>query len=270
MQAVLIGAISAVVLLGCASGLKQAQPVSIETREVTYKSGEVSMVGYVAQPKGLAGKAPGVIVVHEWWGQNDYPRKRAEMLAEKGYVAMAIDMFGARKVADHPKTAGEFATAVMKGSKIVARRFNSALKVLREQPQVEADNIAAIGYCFGGSVVIEMAKQGADLKSVASFHGGLRTPTVPKTGKIKAEVAVFTGAKDPMIDAIQVSDFEKSLNAVKAKYSVVVYPNALHGFTNPQATNNGQKFGLPLAYDLEADQDSWGKLLGLLQKNFKR
>lgn len=255
--------------VACTSGPKKPEPVAIVTEEITYQADGKKMVGYIAKPKDLTANAPAVLVVHEWWGQTDYPRKRAEMLAEQGYVAMAIDMFGERKIADHPKTAGEFAMAAMKNGKVIGRRFNGALKAIKAHKNVDATKIAAIGYCFGGSVVLEMAKQGADLKAVASFHGGLKTPTAPVAGKIKAKVAVFNGEKDPMVTADQIKEFEAGMKLAKVEYSFVNYPVALHGFTNPQASVSGEKFSLPLAYDPKADLDSWNQLTGMLKEALK-
>jgi dienelactone hydrolase len=259
----------AVLQFACANADKPVTLKPIETSEIHYKANGKDMVGYVARPKNLSGKAPAVLVVHEWWGQTEYPRKRAEMLAEQGYVAMAVDMFGQRAIADHPKTAGQFAGSVMKNAKEVATRFNAALKAVRARPDVDTAKVAAVGYCFGGSVVVEMAKQGADLAVVASFHGGLATPTKPKAGKIKAKVAVFNGGADMMVTPDQVKEFQDGMKQAKADLVFVSYPGAKHGFTNPQASMNGEKFGLPLAYDPEADQKSWTQLTEILNKSLR-
>lgn len=259
----------ALLQIGCAAGPQKKAAREIETTEITYTGDGKKMIGFVAKPKDLQGTAPAVLVVHEWWGQTDYVRERAKMLAEQGYVAMAVDMFGERQIADHPKTAGEFAGAALKNGSTVRKRFNAALKAVQSQPGVDKTKVAAIGYCFGGSVVLEMAKQGADLKAAAVFHGGLKTPTMPKKGKVKANVAIYNGAADSFVPADQIAEFENSMTKAKANYTFTNYPDAKHGFTNPEATANGQKFGLPLAYNAKADQESWAAMLTLLQNNLK-
>ena len=258
-------------LVGC--GHAKHKRFEITTKEVEYKVGNKTMKGYVAQPvlekDAKQALKPAVLVVHEWWGQTDYPRKRAEMLAELGYVAMAVDMYGNRKIAEHPKDAGSFAKAAMKNPKNLAKRFNAALETIQKQPGTDPAKVAAIGYCFGGSVVMEMAKQGADLKGVVSFHGGLKTPTSVQKGVIKAPMLVLNGAADPMVTSIHIESFKGSMNAAGAKYEFKNYEGAKHGFTNPAATRNGEKFKLPLAYDLKADQDSWKRMKDFLDTRFK-
>lgn len=256
-------------IVGCNQLAKSRYEV--QTQEITYKVGKRKMLGYLAKPVLPAEeKRPLVLVVHEWWGQTDYPRKRAEMLAEEGYIALAVDMYGDRKIADHPKSAGEFAKAAMKSPKEIARRFEAAISAAKKQPQVDASRISAIGYCFGGSVVMEMAKQGADLNSVVSFHGGLNTPTNIKKDKIKAPMLVLNGGADPMVPGKDIESFKKEMDAAKAEYIFKSYEGALHGFTNPAATRNGEKFKLPLAYDMEADKDSWARMLEFLANNFEK
>ncbi len=242
---------------------------SISTEEIIYQSAGVQYTGYVARPKGASGKLPAVLVVHEWWGQTDYPRTRAVMLAKLGYIAMAVDMYGGRQIADHPNDAGTFAQAVMSDSATVLNRFSAALSSLKSLKGVDTSRVAAIGYCFGGSVVLDMAKQGVDLRGVVSFHGGLQTPTPAKKGMIRAKMLVLNGADDKMISAEQVKAFESQISAASGDLEVVNYPHAQHGFTNPGATELGKKLGIAIAYEGAADKASWSKMQDFLKVVFE-
>src|SRR6185369_3911033 len=215
----------------------------VTTREVEYRSGDTVLKGYLAENSALKGKRPAVLVVHEWWGHNEYARKRARMLAELGYVALAVDMFGDGKTAQHPDDAGKFAGEVMKNKEVGEARFN-----------------AAIGYCFGGGVVLHMARQGADLKGVASFHGSLATDSPAKPGSVKARVLVFNGEADKMIPSEQVTAFKEEMTKAGASFRYVGYPGVMHSFTNPDADSYAKKFNLPLAYNKKADQNSWAEM----------
>ena len=238
--------------------------------EIEYAANGVVMKGYIARPAGAEGKLHGaVLVVHEWWGQNDYPRKRADMLAELGYTALALDMYGGGKVADHPKTAGKFAGEVRKNMDVAEKRFVAAMEVLKSQPWVDADKIAAIGYCFGGSVVLDMARRGLPLASVASFHGSLGGLSPAEPGAVQAEVLVLNGADDTFIKPEQIAAFKEDMDAAGANWRFIDYPGALHGFSNPDATANGEKFGIPLAYDAEVDQESWNEMKALFARTIQ-
>jgi dienelactone hydrolase len=237
-------------------------------REVEYRAGETVLKGYLADNPALKGKRPAVLVVHEWWGHNDYARKRARMLAKEGYVALAVDMFGDGRTAQHPKDAGAFAGEVMKNKAVAEARFNAALQFIRQQPMVDGARVAAIGYCFGGGVVLHMARLGADLRGVASFHGSLATDTPAKVGAVKARVLVFNGEADAMIPAEQVAAFREEMTKAGADLRYVGYPGVKHSFTNPDADNYAKKFGLPVAYDRKADRDSWSQTLTFLREVF--
>lgn len=225
--------------------------------EVEYRSGDTVLKGYLALNPELKGKRPAVLVVHEWWGHNEYARKRARMLAEMGYVALAVDMFGDGKTAQHPDDAGKFAGEVMKNKTVGEARFNAALDLIKQQPSVDQTRIAAIGYCFGGGVVLHMARQGADLKGVVSYHGSLATDTPAKEGAVKAKVLVFSGDADKMIPPEQVAAFKDEMTKAGASFRFVGYPGVMHSFTNPEADVFAKKFKLPMAYDKKADRDSW-------------
>lgn len=242
---------------------------AIIAKEVEYKANGTAMKGYLAYDDKIEGKRPGVLVVHEWWGLNEYSRKRARMLAELGYTALALDMYGDGKQAHHPEEANKFSSELMKNQDAAKARFEAAHALLAKQDTVDPKRIAAIGYCFGGTVVLEMARSGAELNSVVSFHGNLGTTTPAKPGAVKAKVLVLTGADDPFVPAEQVERFKKEMDAASVNYKLVVYPGAKHGFTNPDATEFGKKFKIPLEYDKAADEASWKEMQVFFDEQFK-
>jgi len=237
----------------------------VQTKEVRYKQGDTEHTGFFAWDAQAKGKQPGVIVVHEWWGHNEHARNQAKRLAEAGYVAFALDMYGKGKVATHPKDAEAFMKEATRDPEVAAARFNTALELLRKDPHVDRNRIAAIGYCFGGGVVLNMARSGADLAAVASFHGALATNTPAQKGKVKARVLVLTGADDPMNPPELVESFKKEMDAAGARYQVISYPGVKHSFTNPDASKAGMD---GLAYDAEADRKSWQEMLKLFKEVF--
>lgn len=239
---------------------------AVQTKEVSYEANGLTMKGFLAWDDAKKGPRPGVLVVHEWWGHNDYVRGRAKQLAAMGYVALAVDMYGDGKTADHPKTAGEFAAAVMSEKGAAAARFNAARKALEADPHTDKKKIAAVGYCFGGGVVLEMARSGQDLAGVASFHGSLGTKTPAQKGAVKAKVFVAHGEADPFISAEVLAGFQKEMKDAGVNLEFHSYPGAKHGFTSPEATENGKKFKLPLEYHAEADKKSWAELDAFLKK----
>jgi dienelactone hydrolase len=253
--------------LCCFGGAAQA---AVQGREVSYEADGTTLKGYLAYDDAIKGKRPGVLVVHEWWGQNDYARMRARMLAALGYTALAVDMYGNGKVVDNPDDAGKLSGEVYKNMPMAKARFEAAMQLLRQQETVEAGELAAFGYCFGGGIALSMARMGEDLKGVASFHGGLDTNSPAQPGKIKARIISFSGEADPMIGADKVAAFRKEMDAAGADYRVVTYPGAKHAFTNPAADELGKKFNLPIAYDAAADKDSWGQATVFLRDVFAR
>lgn len=271
MKQLLLGTFALAVAMlasGC-NATMESQAQSLATEEVTYTVGGQTMKGYLAYDASIKGQRPGVLVVHEWWGLNDYVRKRADMLAGLGYTALALDMYGDGKTADHPKQAGEFATAVRENWGEGKERFMAALQLLRQQPSVDPERIAAIGYCFGGGVVLQMAREGADLDGVASFHGSLSPMgKAAQQGEVNAKMLVLHGAKDQFVSAEQLQAFKDEMNDAGVGYELVVYPNATHGFTNPKADQTAAKYGIPLGYDVEADEKSWNKLQAFLKEVF--
>ncbi|GAB4201943.1 MAG: dienelactone hydrolase family protein [Wenzhouxiangellaceae bacterium] len=240
----------------------------ITTEAIEYKADGLTLHGWLAWDASVEGARPGVLVVHEWWGLNEHSRQRAEALAKLGYTALAVDMYGDGKTADHPKKAGEFVAEVMRNADSARQRFEAALRVLRDHPSVNPQQTAAIGYCFGGGVVLNMARMGVDLDVVGSFHGSLNAVEQAEPGRIKARIAVYNGAADPFVPAEQVAAFKAEMDAAGADYQFIDYPATVHAFTNPQADDNGRKFDLPLAYNRLADESSWQHFQLVLQDAF--
>jgi len=229
---------------------------AIQTQEVDYKANGTVLKGYLAYDDSIKQKRPGIIVVHEWWGHNEYVRQRADMLAKLGYTALAIDMYGEGKKADHPKDAGAFSKAAMKNLSVAEARFKAAVDILKAHKTTDSKQIAAIGYCFGGGVVLEMMRRSVDLAGVVSFHGSLKTQ---HKGNIttKTKVLVCNGADDPFVTAEQISSFKAEMQSSNVDYKFKNYAGAKHAFTNPAATELGKKFNIPLAYNKNADKQSW-------------
>jgi dienelactone hydrolase len=242
----------------------------IKGKVVTYKAGNVVLKGYLAFDANIKGKRPGVLVVHEWWGHNEYVRKRARMLAGMGYTALALDMYGNGKQANHPDDAGKFAAEVMKNAAVGEGRFMAALEFLKKQKNVDPERIAAIGYCFGGGVVLHMARLGIDLKGVASFHGSLATQKPAEPGVIKARILVLNGDADKFTTLEQIESFKKEMENAGADYKFISYPDAMHSFTNPDADMYAKKFNMPVRYNAEADKKSWIELGKFLIDIFKK
>jgi len=232
----------------------------IVAQPVDYKDSEVTLKGYLAYDDSIEKQRPGVLVVHEWWGHNEYARKRARMLAKLGYTALAVDMYGEGKSTQHPKEAKQFMMQVLENAEIGKSRFMAALNFLKKQPTVNPKQIAAIGYCFGGGVVLEMARRGVDLVGVASFHGSLNTKTPAQAGKVTAKVLVLHGEADQFIPPKKVAAFKKEMENAKVDLEFVGYPGVEHSFTNPDADKLAKELDLPIAYDKAADDASWEKL----------
>jgi len=254
--------------LACLSSA--AVQAAVIGKEVSYTANGTTMKGYIAYDDAFKGKRPAVLVVHEWWGHNAYVRHRADMLAAQGYTALAVDMYGDGKLAAHPDDAGKFATEVSKNMPMAKARFEAGMKLLRKQKTVDAQELAAIGYCFGGGVVLNMARAGESLKAVVSFHGSLSTDTPAAAGQIKARIVSFTGEDDVMITADKVAAFKQEMSDAKADFRVVTYPGVKHSFTNPDADELGKKFNLPLAYNADADKDSWQQTTVFLRDVFSK
>jgi len=250
-------------------GCSKKDEKSIVTKEVSYTADGTTLKGFLAYNENQEGPRPGVIVVHEWWGHNQYARKRAAMLAELGYIALAIDMYGDGKQAGHPDDAGKFAMAVMQNMSTAKARFDAGVKLLKEQPQTDPTKVAAIGYCFGGGVVLRMAVAGDDLAGVVSFHGSLPTDSVSNPKQVKTKLLVCNGADDKFVPTEQIDAFKKAMVDAGINFKFVNYPEAVHSFTNPDADSLGKKFNMPLAYNMKADEQSWADMKGFFNEIFK-
>jgi dienelactone hydrolase len=251
----MLRAASVAVTLCMAPALAGAE---VQTKEVTYKQGDTELQGFFAWDAQAKGKRPGVLVVHEWWGHNQHARNQAIRLAKSGYVGFALDMYGKGKVTTHPPDAEAFAAEATRDFEVAKARFSAALDVLKKDPHVDREKIAAIGYCFGGGIALAMARIGMDLDAVVTFHGSIGTKFPAAPGAVKARLLILTGADDPMIGPDQVEAFKKEMTAAGAKFEVVSEPHAKHSFTNPDADKVGMA---ALAYNADADKDSWSRML---------
>ena len=243
---------------------------AIKEEPVTYKDGETSMKGFVVYDDAQKGKRPGIVVVHEWWGITQHIHSEARRLASLGYTAFIADMYGDAKTADNPKDAGALSGAVRGNPAAMQSRFDAAMTALEGHPTVDAGRIGAMGFCFGGSVVLDMARVGTDLKGVAAFHVGLGAAVSPaQPGQVKAQLLVQNGADDPFIKSEDVAAFKKEMDAAKVSYRYISYPGAVHAFTNPEATALGKKFNIPIAYNADADRKSMAEATSFFAGVFK-
>ena len=234
----------------------------IQTREVEYRAGPAVLKGYIAWDSARTGRRPGVLVVHEWWGLDDHVRASARRLAEAGYVGFALDMFGDGRHTAHPDSAQRFMNEVLGDTTALLARFAAARDELLKDPHVAPGRIGAIGYCFGGAVVLAEAEHGAGLDAVVSFHGAI-LPAKVDSGTVKARVLVLTGADDPMVPGKAVEGFRQMMTKAGANFRIVSYPGARHGFTNPFADSAGMP---QLAYNAVAAQKSWDEMLALFRE----
>jgi dienelactone hydrolase len=242
----------------------------IEGKEVEYTVGGVVMKGYLALDKDSTGKRPGILIIPEWWGISAYERRRARMLAEMGYTALAVDMYGGGKQAVNPEEAARYSSEVAKDPALEEARFIAAMDFLKRESTVDPARIAAIGYCFGGGVVLNMAAQGLDLKGVASFHGSLGAVKPAGQDAVRAKILVLQGANDKFVTAEQIEAFRRLMEKAGAEFRIVLYPGATHSFTNPEADEYAKKFHLPIAYDAKADRESWQELRNFFREIFRR
>jgi len=258
-------------IAGCSK--KQAEPKpqvtpNIQSEEVSYKAGDTTLEGYVAWDANKEGPRPGVLVVHQWWGHSDYVRKRARMLAELGYTALALDMYGEGKHTDHPEDAMKFVNETVSNMDAAKGRFMAAYELLKQHGTTDPNDIAAIGDCFGGALVVHMALFGVDRDGVVSFHGSLATEAPAQKGAVQGKVLVLHGAEDPMVPQEQAAAFKKEMDAAEVDYVFIEYPGAKHAFTDPTATEKGKKHKLPLVYDAKADEQSWAEMTKFLEETF--
>jgi dienelactone hydrolase len=256
-----LAAVLAIVLAGVSSARAEMKAEVVE-----YRHGDVVLEGYLAYDDLIRGKRPGVLVAHEWNGHNEYVRKRAERLARLGYVAFALDMYGKGVRAKDAKEAAALA-GIYKGDRTLMRaRAVAGLDVLRRRPETDPTRLAAIGYCFGGTTVLELARSGADLVSVVSFHGGLDTPTPEDARNIKGKVLALHGGDDPFVPANQVEAFQEEMRKGGVDWQFVSYGGAVHSFTNPESGSDNSK---GLAYNERADRRSWKAMKTFFAETFK-
>nr|WP_314483262.1 dienelactone hydrolase family protein [uncultured Pseudomonas sp.] len=256
--------------LMCTAAFAQA---AVQTREIPYQDADGNrLVGYYAYDDAVTGKRPGIVVVHEWWGLNDYAKRRARDLAALGYNALAIDMYGDGKHTEHPQDAQAFMAAALKDPEAAARRFDAGLELLKLQPNTNKHDLGAVGYCFGGKVVLDAARRGEKLDGVVSFHGALATDAPAKPGVVRAAVLVEHGAADSMVTAEQVQAFKAEMDAAKVNYRFVSLDGAKHGFTNPDADrlSHGGHGGPDIGYDKAADERSWADMQAFFKQVFNQ
>ncbi|HEV7334262.1 MAG TPA: dienelactone hydrolase family protein [Flavisolibacter sp.] len=233
-------------------------PVSVKEEAVTYQIGQQTMKSYVAFDESRQGPRPIVLILPEWWGLTDYPRMRARMLAEMGYMAMAVDMYGEGKLANNPEEASQAATPFYSNPKMAKERIDAALAKAKTYAQADSAKTVAIGYCFGGSMVLNYAKMGAPVLGVVSFHGTL-DGVQPRKGT-KAEFLLCHGGADNFVPQQQIDAFKKSMDSANLSYTFKVYEGATHAFTNPAATEKGREHNMPIRYDAAADSASWNDM----------
>ena len=240
---------------------------SVVGEEVSYSSGELTMNGYIAYDENMQGERPGVLVVHEWWGHDEHARNSAEKLAELGYVALAVDMYGDGRMADHPEDAMQFSGEVMGNFDEAQMRFQAAMETLQNHNMVNTEQIGAIGYCFGGSVILAMTHAGVDLDGVVAFHAGLQLPVMPEE-QVDTDILILNGADDPMVSNEDIKSLTSMYDDLGISYDFINYEGATHAYTNPAADSLGREFDLPLAYDAEADEQSWERMKSFFDELF--
>jgi dienelactone hydrolase len=242
--------------------------LSVKTEEAIYHSGNKQSRGFVAYDENRKGKLPVVIIVHEWWGLNDYAKSRAIQIAELGYFAFDADLFGDGQLATNPEEARAFTKPFYTNPENTLQPIAEAIAKAATFPQADTTKVAAIGYCFGGFVVVNAAKLGAPLKGVVSFHGRL-VGVQPKKDIIKGRVLICQGGDDEFVPLSNQITFKKSMDLVGAQYTFISYPNAKHAYTNPEATALGKKFNMPIAYSASADAASWKDMQAFFLTIFK-
>ena len=243
------------------------QPAILE-ETITYNGDSATMSGFVAYDTSNHSKRPAILIIPEWWGLNDYPKMRARELAKLGYVALAMDMYGDGKVAGDPGQAQKLAMPFYANPQKAKARIDAALAALKKINDADTGKLAAIGYCFGGGMALNVARMGEPLKGVVSFHGTL-IGTPANKDLLKAKILVCHGEADKFVPKADVDKFKKQMDSIHADYTFRSYPNATHAFTNPASTETGKKFNMPIAYNPAADSASWKDMQLFFDKIFK-
>jgi len=242
----------------------------IKTEEIQYSHNGTKLTGYLAFDDSKSGKRPGVLVVHEWWGHNDHARNRAKMLAKAGYTALALDMYGSGKLANHPKKAGEFMSAAFSNWPDSQARYNKAMEVLKAHKTVDPTRIGSIGFCFGGAVSIKMARGGADLKGVVAFHSALPIEPAITKNSMKSAVLIINGGEDGFLKPESVASFSQDMFKANVDFTYMNLKGAKHSFTNPQADEFAKKFNIAaLQYNKKADEQGWAAMLSFFKRVFE-
>ncbi len=242
---------------------------AVKGEEVAYQADGTVLKGYLAYDDAAQGKRPGVLVVHDWWGHGDFVRDRARALAALGYTALAVDMYGDGKQTDDPGEANKLFDHVAGNPPLMKARIDAAQALLRKHKTVDPKRLSAIGYSLGGKVVLDMARQGADLAGVVSFWGLVGTQHPAQKGRVKAKVLVFNGKDDPLAPPEQIKQFQQEMTAAGVDYKLVDYPGLKHAFTRPDADARGKKHNMPLAYDAETDRKSWAEMQAFFKRIFR-
>ncbi|WP_411897943.1 dienelactone hydrolase family protein [Elizabethkingia occulta] len=239
----------------------------IITEDLTYSENGKIFKSFLAFDKNKPGKLPVVLIIPEWWGMNDYVKSRAKQLADSGYMAIAVDMYGEGKMVDNPDDAGKLAKPFYGNADLAKQSFEAALKQIEKNEKADTEKMAVIGYCFGGAMALNMARINEPLKGVISFHGNLMTGVKPVTNKIP--VLVLNGEDDTFVSKDEIASFKKQMDSAGVQYKFVNYPGAIHSFTNPDATAAGEKYKLKVAYNEAADKASWEEMITFFNKIFK-
>ena len=261
----------AVLLIACNNNTDKTTEMKtpkLKEENISYKIDSLTMDGYIVYDENVEGKRPAVLVVHEWWGMNDYTKMRAKQLAELGYIAMAVDMYGNGHRADNPTDAGNLAGPFYQNPAMAKAHFDAALNKLKEYKEVDTTNIAGIGYCFGGGVLLNIARLGENLKGLVSFHGSL-VGTPADKNLLRSKILVCHGDDDKFVLPAEVATFKKQMDSIGADYIFKSYPGATHAFSNPAATAMGLKFNIPIAYNAAADTASWNEMKVFFKGLFK-
>ena len=241
----------------------------VRTEEIEYSHDGTQLKGYLAFDDSKLGKRPGILVVHEWWGHNDHARNRAKMLAEGGYTAFALDMYGVGKFANHPKKAGEFMNAVFNNWPKSQARYNKALEILKAHKTVDGTRIGSIGFCFGGAVSIKMARGGTDLKGIVGFHSALPMEPAIKKNSMKSAVLIINGSEDGFLKPETVAAFSQEMFNSNVDFTYMNLKGVKHSYTNPKADEFSKKFNIPaLQYNKKADEQARLEMPSLFQRIF--
>ncbi len=246
----------------------EAKTPQLKEENINYTLDSLNMGGYVVYDENIEGARPAVLVVHEWWGLNEYVKRRARELAALGYIAMAVDMYGNHRTADNPELAGKLSDPFYNDPAMAKKHFDAAVAKLKAYKQVDTTNMAGIGYCFGGGILLNIARMGENLKGVVSFHGSLIGTPADKN-LLRSNILVLHGEDDQFVPATEVAAFKNQMDSIGAAYTFKSYPGATHAFSNPAATAMGEKFKIPIAYNAAADTASWNEMKLFFNTLFK-